>query len=88
MCSRSAKGGEKGDPNRSPWLAKMYNLMLTSNCLCRSYIDTNNRQVIKSLPIPATYVKTHYVYSGIYFIIINIYQVSLDCLIFLSYKVI
>ena len=23
MYSRSAKGGEKGDPNRSPWLAKM-----------------------------------------------------------------
>ena len=24
MYSRSAKGGEKGDPNRNPWLAKMY----------------------------------------------------------------
>jgi hypothetical protein len=23
MYSRSAKGGEKGDPNRNPWLAKM-----------------------------------------------------------------
>ena len=23
MCSTSAKGGEKGDPNRNPWLAKM-----------------------------------------------------------------
>jgi hypothetical protein len=23
MYSRSAKGGEKGDPNRIPWLAKM-----------------------------------------------------------------
>jgi hypothetical protein len=23
MCSRSAKGGEKGGPNRNPWLAKM-----------------------------------------------------------------
>ena len=25
MYSRSAKGGEKGDPNRNPWLAKMVN---------------------------------------------------------------
>jgi hypothetical protein len=24
MYSRSAKGGEKGDPNRNPWLAKMW----------------------------------------------------------------
>jgi hypothetical protein len=23
MYSRSAKGGEKGDPNRNPWQAKM-----------------------------------------------------------------
>jgi hypothetical protein len=23
MYARSAKGGEKGDPNRNPWLAKM-----------------------------------------------------------------
>jgi hypothetical protein len=23
MYSRSVKGGEKGDPNRNPWLAKM-----------------------------------------------------------------
>jgi hypothetical protein len=23
IYSRSAKGGEKGDPNRNPWLAKM-----------------------------------------------------------------
>ena len=23
MYSRSAKGGEKGNPNRNPWLAKM-----------------------------------------------------------------
>ena len=26
MYSRSAKGGEKGDPNRNPWLAKMHSL--------------------------------------------------------------
>jgi hypothetical protein len=24
IYSRSAKGGEKGDPNRNPWLAKMF----------------------------------------------------------------
>ena len=28
MCSRSAKGGEKGDPNRNPWLAKMLQYIL------------------------------------------------------------
>jgi hypothetical protein len=27
MYSRSAKGGEKGDPNRNPWLAKMVKFM-------------------------------------------------------------
>jgi hypothetical protein len=26
IYSRSAKGGEKEDPNRNPWLAKMLNL--------------------------------------------------------------
>jgi hypothetical protein len=29
MYSRSAKGGEKGDPNRNPWLAKMGSKWLT-----------------------------------------------------------
>ena len=28
MYSRSAKGGEKGDPNRNPWLAKMCEMTL------------------------------------------------------------
>jgi hypothetical protein len=28
MYSRSAKGGEEGDPNRNPWLAKMLNNMI------------------------------------------------------------
>ena len=28
MYSRSAKGGEKGDPNCNPWLAKMKRIML------------------------------------------------------------
>jgi hypothetical protein len=29
MYSRSAKGGEKGNPNRNPWLAKMALHMIT-----------------------------------------------------------
>jgi hypothetical protein len=33
MYSRSAKGGDKGDPNRNPWLAKMYNVMLTKKLI-------------------------------------------------------
>jgi len=28
MYSRSAKGEEKGDPNRNPWLAKMGRLLI------------------------------------------------------------
>jgi hypothetical protein len=31
IYSRSAKGGEKGDPNRNPWLAKMAFLVKTQN---------------------------------------------------------
>jgi hypothetical protein len=30
MYSRSAKGGEKGDPNRNPWLAKMSDSMIAN----------------------------------------------------------
>ena len=33
MYSRSAKGGEKGDPNRNPWLAKMLIIMLVKYVL-------------------------------------------------------
>jgi len=28
IYSRSAKGGEKGDPNRNPWLAKMISILV------------------------------------------------------------
>ena len=31
MYSRSAKGGEKGDPNRNPWLAKMSTRKINKN---------------------------------------------------------
>ena len=33
MYSRSAKGGEKGDPNRNPWLAKMAEHKLVQNTI-------------------------------------------------------
>jgi hypothetical protein len=33
MYSRSAKGGEKGDPNRNPWLAKMAKWVPNRYCL-------------------------------------------------------
>jgi hypothetical protein len=36
MYSRSAKGGEKGDPNRNPWLAKMEH-----SWPCRFHIKVN-----------------------------------------------
>jgi hypothetical protein len=45
MYSRSAKGGEKGDPNRNPWLAKM--------------VITMNRMVI--FPLHAIYNTLIYV---------------------------
>jgi hypothetical protein len=38
MYSRSAKGGEKGDPNRNPWLAKMTMYMLDSTTI-DSYLE-------------------------------------------------
>ena len=34
MYSRSAKGREKGDPNRNPWLAKMLYHMVTTKIKC------------------------------------------------------
>ena len=34
MYSRSAKGGEKGDPNRNPWLAKMSVLLRYNKSTC------------------------------------------------------
>jgi hypothetical protein len=33
MYSRSAKGGEKGDQNRNPWLAKMQCRLCYPSCL-------------------------------------------------------
>jgi len=38
MYSRSAKGGEKGDPNRNPWLAKME----VNICCYESDVTRNN----------------------------------------------
>jgi hypothetical protein len=38
MYSRSAKGGEKGDPNRNPWLAKML------------YLGINSKKSMKKIP--------------------------------------
>jgi hypothetical protein len=38
--SRSAKGGEKGDPNRNPWLAKM-GLYMCPDLGIRNYTDIN-----------------------------------------------
>jgi nucleotidyltransferase/DNA polymerase involved in DNA repair len=40
MYSRSAKGGEKGDPNRNPWLAKMIYTNTTQNM---SFLELFNR---------------------------------------------
>ena len=37
MYSRSAKGGEKGDPNRNPWLAKMQSTMHAVNIYNTQY---------------------------------------------------
>ena len=38
MYSRSAKGGEKGDPNRNPWLAKMAGTLIGQYNLILSYL--------------------------------------------------
>jgi hypothetical protein len=44
MYSRSAKGGEKGDPNRNPWLAKMIYTNTTQNM---SFLELFNRLKLK-----------------------------------------
>ena len=47
MYSRSAKGGEKGDPNRNPWLAKMGKIWPSykykSFILSRAYINNKHK---------------------------------------------
>jgi hypothetical protein len=40
MYSRSAKGGEKGDPNSNPWLAKMDKYMQVVVTRLYGYMDT------------------------------------------------
>ena len=54
MYSRSAKGGEKGDPNRNPWLAKMPVYIINKHCkaLASSFLNEfkyvyNNKDFIK-----------------------------------------
>ena len=48
MYSRSAKGGEKGDPSRNPWLAKMgtvkrkKNKIKPQHNMCGTPLYTNN----------------------------------------------
>ena len=51
MYSRSAKGGEKGDPNRNPWLAKMGQIMISAkksngvkNVTNNMYKNTNSKE--------------------------------------------
>jgi hypothetical protein len=41
MYSRSAKGGEKGDPNRNPWLAKMHTYMVSGKSWVRGQTKDN-----------------------------------------------
>ena len=43
MYSRSAKGGEKGDPNRNPWLAKMAGTLIGQYNLILSYTYIQSR---------------------------------------------
>ena len=40
MYSRSTKGGEKGDPNRNPWLAKMSTM---EHLTTENYLKSINR---------------------------------------------
>ena len=49
MYSRSAKGGEKGDPNRNPWLAKMMTCMHdVNNCLQFVFVMSISDQTVSS----------------------------------------
>ena len=46
MYSRSAKGGEKGDPNRNPWLAKMVSTVMWYNFRHKICSDWNKYCII------------------------------------------
>ena len=50
IYSRSAKGGEKGDTNRNPWLAKMHCVTLKT---C-TYIHVDIRMIVKVKNIVST----------------------------------
>ena len=39
MYSRSAKGGEKGDPNHNPWLAKMSRTVRVSVLIMKGIVE-------------------------------------------------
>jgi hypothetical protein len=49
MYSRSAKGGEKGDPNRNPWLAKMVYFIITVNTYLFKYVPVKLDFIILSI---------------------------------------
>jgi hypothetical protein len=57
MYSRSAKGGEKWDPNRNPWLAKMIcnmhiHKMWTANFVCKRQSSCNLAAILKNGRLP------------------------------------
>ena len=56
MYSRSAKGGEKGDPNRNPWLAK---LVLYIPSKSRDLADENNKILTEWKWFETTVLKGH-----------------------------
>jgi hypothetical protein len=43
MYSRSAKGGEKGDPNRNPWLAKMKKWKQKKKIRLKQYVSLRSK---------------------------------------------
>jgi hypothetical protein len=72
MYSRSAKGGEKGDPNRNPWLAKMVYFIITVNTYLFKYVPVKLDFIILSiigvLPIPEEF----YLYKDK--VVVKVYQ--------------
>jgi hypothetical protein len=50
MYSRSAKGGEKGDPNCNPWLAKMF--IKVQHGICSTIVRYFDNYVVWFLSVP------------------------------------
>jgi hypothetical protein len=72
MYSRSAKGGEKGDPNRNPWLAKMVYFIITVNTYLFKYVPVKLDFIILSIIGVLRIPEEFYLYKDK--VVVKVYQ--------------